>query len=217
MRPFLIDLYCCQGGAGDGYQRAGFDVLGVDIEPQPRNPHDFHQRDAIAFLQEMRDTDTWDHVDAIHASPPCQLYSKAHRIRSNTHPDLIGPTRELLQAIGKPYVIENVPGAPLIEPVELCGSMFGLRLYRHRLFETNWPLTVPLHPAHMAPQVKMGRVAKPHEMIQPVGNFSGVQEAREVMDMPWASREGLREAIPPAYTEYIGVQLMDALAVELAA
>jgi DNA (cytosine-5)-methyltransferase 1 len=198
----LLDLFCCEGGAGEGYRRAGFDVTGVDNQPQPKNPHRFILADAMAYL-----IDHGHEYDFIHASPPCQAFSKAQRIQNRLHPDYITPTRELLLKLGKPYIIENVPGAPLINPVELCGAMFGLRLYRHRLFETNWPLVAPSHPEHVASQVKMGRPALADQMIQPVGNFSGVAEARGVMQMPWASRDGLREAIPPAYTEWIGLQM----------
>jgi hypothetical protein len=144
--------------------------------------------------------------DAIHASPPCQAYSKAQRLRDNDHDRLIAALRQELEKLGKPYVIENVEGArgELRDPVMLCGTMFGLRLYRHRLFETNWPLTAPLHGQHYLRQVKMGRKPGPQDILQPVGNFTGVDAAREAMGMPWASRDGLREAIPPAYTEYIG-------------
>lgn len=201
-RPRLLDLFCCQGGAGEGYRQAGFDVTGVDAAPQPRNPHRFVLADALHYLSEHG-----HEYDAIHASPPCQAWTATQRIQNNLHPDYIGPVRKLLRASGKPYVIENVPGAPLRDPVTLCGAMFGLRLYRHRLFETNWPIVQPQHPAHLAPQVKMGRKPKPHEMLQPVGNFSGVAEAREAMGMPWANRDGLREAIPPAYTKHIGLHL----------
>lgn len=203
MKPRLLDLFACQGGAGEGYRRAGFDVTGVDIERQPRNPHRFIQADALDYLG------AYGHeFDAIHASPPCQAFTKAQRLQGNEHPDFIGPVRELLNELGTPYVIENVEGTPLHDPIMLCGSMFGLRLYRHRLFESNVPLTAPLHAQHFLRQVKMGRKAAPDEMLQPVGNFSGVGEAREAMGMPWASREGLREAVPPAYTEWIGGQLM---------
>lgn len=203
MSKTLLDLFCCEGGAAEGYRRAGFDVTGVDIDDQPRYPGEFVKSDALEYL-----TLHGHEFDVIHASPPCQAHTKAQRLRNNSHPELIGPVRELLLSLGRPFVIENVPGAPLREPVMLCGAMFGLRLYRHRLFETNWPLSAPIHPEHIAPQVKMGRPAKPHEMIQPVGNFSGVDEAREVMGMPWATRDGLREAIPPAYTHFIGLHLM---------
>jgi DNA (cytosine-5)-methyltransferase 1 len=207
----LLDLFCKAGGAGMGYYRAGFEVVGVDIEPQPHYPFEFFQADALMV--------PIIGFDAVHASPPCQRDSDCQRIRDRDHPDLIGPTRELLKATGLPYVIENVKGAvpKLRDPVMLCGTMFGLEMYRHRYFETNWPLTVPLHPQHVAPQVKMGRAPKPGEFIQAVGNFSGVQRAREVMGMPWANRDGLREAVPPAYTEFVGRALLAEVALEVAA
>lgn len=186
-----------------GYHRAGFEVVGVDIDSQPRYPFEFHRADALEFPLAG--------FDAIHASPPCQQHTKAQKLQGNAHPDLIVPVRQLLKQAGVPYVIENVPGAPLENPVMLCGTMFGLRLYRHRLFETNFPFTAPLHGQHWLRQVKMGRPPGPQDILQPVGNFSGVQEARYAMEMPWASQAGLREAIPPAYTEYIGGQLMAAI------
>jgi DNA (cytosine-5)-methyltransferase 1 len=203
MRPRLLDLFCCQGGAAKGYVDAGFDVVGVDITPQPRYPYPFHQRDALDFARIHG-----RHFDAIHASPPCQLYTNAQKINGNPHPDLIGPVRELLEELGLPYVIENVPGAPLNDPVELCGAMFGLGTYRHRLFEANWPVEVPTHPAHEAKTTKMGRAPLPGQMMHVVGNFSGVAQAKKAMGIDWMTRDGLREAIPPAYTEFIGRQLM---------
>jgi len=205
----LLDLYCCEGGASAGYVAAGFRVVGVDLYPQPRYPHPFHQRDAIEFVQRYG-----RFFDAIHASPPCQRYSRTQRLQGNTHPDLIGPTREAILATGLPYIIENVPDArpELNEPFELCGSMFGLETYRHRLFETNFPvMLLPPHFPHSVKTTKMGRRPQPGEFMHVVGNFSGIDRAREVMKMPWASRDGLREAIPPAYTEWIGRQLMEAL------
>lgn len=213
MRPLLLDLFCKEGGAGMGYYQAGFDVVGVDIEPQPRYPFAFEQDDAIQFLRRMIEPLARGCVVAIHASPPCRRYSDTQRIRGNEHPDLIGPTRVLLRAAGVPYVIENVEGArgELHDPVMLCGAMFGLRTYRHRLFETSWPLRVPAHPRHVARQAKMGRPPQPGEFIQCVGNFSNVALGREVMGMPWASRDGLREAIPAAYTRHIGAQLLRVL------
>jgi len=191
-----LDLFCCAGGAGMGLHRAGFEVVGVDISPQPRYPFEFHQADALTFPLEG--------FDFIWASPPCQAHTLAQRIRGNEHPDLIEPIRARLIAAGVPYCIENVPGAPLIDPIELCGSMFGLRTYRHRLFECSFPAVQPEHPEHTAPLRKMGRPVQDGEFMHIVGNFSGADLAREIMGMPWASRDELREAIPPAYAEYIG-------------
>lgn len=202
----LLDLYCCQGGASHGYALAGFEVVGVDIQPQPKYPYDFVHSDAIAYLLRMGHT-----FDAIHASPPCQLHSNAWRIRARDHPDLIEPTRAALKASGKPYVIENVVGAPLLEPVELCGAMFGLHTYRHRIFESNVELTVPAHPPHQQPTVKMGRALRDGEFYHAVGNFSNVPYIRRDLGAHWMTRDGLRESIPPAYAQYIGGQLLEHL------
>jgi len=212
VRPRLLDLFCCAGGAGTGYARAGFDVVGVDISPQPRYPFEFHQGDALEFLREHGHK-----FDAVHASPPCQAYSETRKIQNNSHPELIPPTRAALQRLGLPWVIENVPGSPLNNPVELCGAMFGLRTYRHRLFETSFPLTVPEHPAHDAPQAKMGRPPKDGDFIHVVGNFSGVEYAKAAMGIDWMNRNEMAQAIPPAYTEYLGWQLRAALMLTRAA
>ncbi len=201
-RPLLLDLFCGAGGAAMGYHRAGFDVVGVDIAPQKRFPFHFIKADALAFVVEHG----WE-FDAIHASPPCQRYTKARKLQGNVHPDLVAPTRDALIASGKLWVIENVPGAPLINPVELCGAMFGLDVYRHRLFESNVRLTVPDHPAHLRPQVKMGRPVKDGDVIQVVGHFSNVPYGRKAMGIPWMTQGELAEAIPPAYTEHVGRQL----------
>jgi DNA (cytosine-5)-methyltransferase 1 len=191
---------------------AGFEVVGVDIDPQPKYPFRFIQVDAIEFLSKLiAGTNPWyrlEYFDATHASPPCQAFTNAQKIQKNEHPDLITPTRDLLKSLGKPYIIENVPGAPLKDPIELCGAMFGLGTYRHRLFESNVNLEAPEHPVHVAKTAKMGRKPQPGEFMHIVGNFSGVAQGREVMGMPWATRDGLREAIPPAYTEYLGKQLL---------
>jgi DNA (cytosine-5)-methyltransferase 1 len=125
----------------------------------------------------------------------------------NKHPDLIAPTRQLLRASGLHYVIENVEGAPLVDPFMLCGAMFGLRTYRHRIFETTFPVQLPGHPPHTAKTTKMGRAPKTGEMMHVVGHFSGVKEAREAMGIDWGTRETLREAIPPVYTKWIGSQM----------
>lgn len=207
----LLDLYSCQGGATRGYQQAGFTVHGVDIDAQPRYIGDaFTQADVIPFLTDnldwIRQTFTF-----VHASPPCQLDSDCQRIMGREHPDLIEPTRELLDKTGLPYVIENVGGATpkLQQPIELCGLMFGMtRTYRHRYFEAggNWTLPQPHHPQHETPQVKMGRPARNGEVIQAVGNFSGVNIVRTEWNVPWMNRDGIREAIPPAFARYIGQQ-----------
>jgi DNA (cytosine-5)-methyltransferase 1 len=195
-KPRLLDLFCCAGGASEGYHRAGFDVVGVDIEPQPHYPFEFHQADALTY--------PLDGFDAVAASPPCQKHTLCQRIQKNEHPELIAPIRKRLRAAGIPYIIENVVGAPLIDPIELCGAMFGLRTYRHRLFECSFPILAPTHPKHTAPVRKMGRPVRDGEFMHVVGNFSGVALARKAMGIDWMVRDELREAIPPAYTEFIG-------------
>lgn len=198
-KPRALDLFCCAGGASMGLHRAGFEVVGVDIAPQPHYPFEFHQADALTY--------PLDGFDFIWASPPCQAYTKAQRIQKREHPDLIIPIRERLDVSGMPYVIENVPGAPLklSKSFLLCGSMFpALKVYRHRWFETNFRCPHISHPAHVAPQVKMGRSIRQGDFIQVVGNFSGVDYAREAMGISWMTRDELREAIPPAYAEFIG-------------
>lgn len=223
-KPLLLDLYCKAGGCTKGYQQAGFYVVGVDIEPQPNYCGDqFMEYDAIELLKELVEWGKFvpergvsggcgsyvlGEIAGIHASPPCQLHSNAHRIRGRDHPELIAPTRELLRELGLPYVIENVPGAPLIEPHLLCGTMFGLKTYRHRLFEVSFPYAPPLHGEHVAPQTKMGRPPKSGEFIQVVGNFSGVAFAREAMQIDWMSRNEMSEAIPPPFTRHIGLALL---------
>ena len=210
MKPRLLDLFCGAGGAAMGYHRAGFEVVGVDIKPQPNYPFKFVKYDAldyprVAFLDEhVRPFD----FDAIHASPPCQAYTLAQQIRQNEHPDLVGWTRDLLEQTGLPWVIENVKRAPLKNPVQLEGQMFGLNTHRPRLFETNWPLEIPALIPPPPHQAKMGRKPKPGEAIQVVGNFSDVKAGREAMGIDWMTRDELREAIPPAYTELIGHQLL---------
>lgn len=224
MRPRILDLFCCAGGAGAGYSDAGFDVFGVDIDPQPNYPFWFHQGDALEALNRLisggaivfrrgleHRTIRLEDLDAIHASPPCQAFTNAQRIQKNEHPDLLTPVRELLLEIGKPFVIENVVGAPLRNPILLCGPMFGLQTYRHRLFESNVNLNAPGHEKHSIRQTKMGRAPVEGEFMQIVGNFSGVDRGREVMGMPWASRNELSEAIPPAYTRHLGAQLLASL------
>lgn len=206
MKPRLLDLFCCQGGASAGYIMAGFDVVGIDIDPQPRYPYSFIQGDAVAYLREQG-----PEFDAVHASPPCQGYSNAQRIQQRNHPMLIEVVRELLDELGKPYVIENVAGAPLKAPIELCGTSFALRTYRHRLFESNVTLHQPPHQPHLRQQVKMGRPVREGDFYQAVGNFSNVGYARDDMGVTWMNRDGIRECIPPVYAKHVGRHLIEAL------
>ena len=207
----LLDLYCGGGGAGYGYEQAGFDVTGVDIEDQPRHRGNFVKADAVDFLiANYRD------FDVIHASPPCQAYSMASmqfRLAGKDYPDMIGLTRAALRLVGKPYVIENVPGSPLVSPIMLCGAMFGLRTYRHRLFESNLSLVAPCHPEHLHPNTKMGRPPKEGEFIQYVGHFSGVKLVQEMTGLHWLGQKELAQSIPPQYTHYLAGQILAHLGV----
>jgi DNA (cytosine-5)-methyltransferase 1 len=218
-KPRLLDLFCGAGGAAVGYDRAGFEIIGVDIEPQPHYPFEFHQGEVIGLLDWMLEVDSveFSGFDVIHASPPCQADSTmtARWGRQDEHPRLIAPVRRGLEALGVPYVIENVPGAPLISPLTLCGSMFGLRdaerqLRRHRLFESNvwlWP-PGPCHHARRS----VGVYGNPGGSSARDGiTFGSVEDWREAMGIDWMNREELREAIPPAFTEFIGHQLIQAL------
>lgn len=200
----LLDLFCCAGGAAKGYHDAGFtDIIGVDINPQPRYPYSFVQGDALEYVAKFG-----CRFNAIHASPPCQAYSETQRLMGRSHPDLIAKTRDVLQSLPVHWVIENVPGSPLINPVELCGSMFGLRTYRHRLFEASFPIVAPGHPPHVAPQAKMGRPPKDGQFIHVVGNFSGMEFARKAMGIEWMVRGEMSQAVPPSFTEFIGKQMI---------
>ena len=206
-KPRLLDLFCGAGGAAAGYHRAGFTVVGVDIKPQPHYPFEFHQWDALAV-----EIAPWNFgFDAIHASPPCQAYSTITPDHS-AHPDLVGPTRELLQATGLPWVMENVMGAPLVPMVTLCGSMFGLRVRRHRQFESNVLLLQPTCQHRQQGQV-LGVYGDGGAGYFPSPNRGGGIKAHQrdfatLMGMPWATPQEIVQAIPPAYTEYIGGQLL---------
>jgi len=214
MRPRLLDLFCGAGGAAVGYHRAGFDVVGVDIKPQPRYPFMFVQGDALEFAAR-----NGRHFDAIHASPPCQRFTVMQRVRDRLHPDLVSPTRELLHDLALPFVIENVPGAPLVEPVMLCGTMFPgvLKVYRHRLFETSFFMLSPAHPKHTQRFPQAGYGANAEGWMSVAGHVANVAAARTAMGIDWMTQTEIAQAIPPAYTEFIGTQLLRALGRERAA
>jgi DNA (cytosine-5)-methyltransferase 1 len=217
----VLDLYCGQGGAAVGYWRAGFEVVGLDIKDQSkRYPfEEFIQGDAIEFLKFLvgRDGRALLHgLDLIHASPPCQRYSVAVTNANKTkHPDLIAPTRELLEETGKPYVIENVPRAPLNDPVELCGCMFGMHieyggvdfaLYRPRLFEASFPLMTPEHGDHSLPACPVLGEGSPGWFYRKYGFGFPTGVRNELMGVPWMTQLGCSESIPPIFTEFVGVQ-----------
>lgn len=205
-KPLVIEFFAGQGGSARGWELAGFEVICSDLFPQPRNPYPFIQGDALELIPELVRK---YRPAVVSGGPPRQGYSDTQRIQGNEHPKLIAPVRELFEATGLPYLIENVDGAAeeLKNPVMLCGAQFGLRTYRHRWFESNVPLTVPEHREHRALTVKMGRPLVEGDWYHAVGNFSNVPYVRQDMGVPWMTRDGIRECIPPAYTEYIGRQL----------
>ena len=205
----LLDLFCGAGGAAMGYHRAGFEVVGVDINPQRHYPFEFHQADALEFCREHG-----TEFDVIHASPPCQAYSITGNLaRSQGHNaskvDLIQPTRECLRASHLPYVIENVPGAPLVFPIMLCGSMFGLKVRRHRLFESNANM-LARECDHKTQGRPVGVYGSRNDDI-PCGGRTArtLEEAQLAMGIDWMPWSKLVLSIPPAYTEFIGKQLME--------
>jgi DNA (cytosine-5)-methyltransferase 1 len=211
VRPRLLDLFCGAGGAAVGYHRAGFDVVGVDINPQPRYPFEFIQADAMAFPV--------DGFDAIHASPPCQGYVQWNNLNAERygtrvdHPLLIEPVRDRLVSSGVPYVIENVVGSPIQSHLMLCGSIFGLRVVRHRLFETNVMIWGPPRCSHTGDEIAVygkldGRRIWTRFDGSEIRAASSLEQASEAMGIDWMTWDELREAIPPAYTEFIGGQLL---------
>jgi DNA (cytosine-5)-methyltransferase 1 len=242
-KPRLLDLFCCEGGAARGYADAGFEVVGVDIEPQPNYPFEFVNADVLALSRDAL-RGCWHesssktvlpgmlhrclgHFDAVHASPPCQAHSDLQKQSKCHYEDFIEPTRALLEAWGLPYVIENVEGAPLRDPVVLCGTMFPeLRVIRHRLFETNWQLEQPAHPAGRHPLVfthdkrkaHYGQLDQDTSYVQVTGGGNcTIANKRAAMGTPWMSGHGCNEAIPPAYAEHLGRQAMALLQMEKAA
>lgn len=211
-QPVLLDLGCKAGGAAAGYKRAGFYVVGVDIEPQPRYAGDeFHQADALTFPLEG--------YEACHGSMPCQKWATASRHDGHEYPDLITPLRPRLEATGRPWVMENVAGAPLRPDVRLCGCYFGLevpgvgQLIRERWFETSWhaAVSLPGHDHH-APAISVAGHGTPAWQRRLTGHVS-VAHWRRAMGMDWTTREELAEAIPPAYGHFMGLLLMAQLLV----
>jgi DNA (cytosine-5)-methyltransferase 1 len=209
-RPKLLDLFCCAGGAATGYHRAGFDVTGVDIAPQPNYPFAFVQADAMTYPLEG--------YDALHGSPPCQDHSGLNPAQADHGTGwMLAAVRERFRAQQTPWVIENVGGSGLAAQADmfgangllLCGAMFGLPLYRHRLFETSFPVPAPHHPRHLVPASKAGHW-EPGTIISVAGNCAPIELARKAMGgVDWMTRDELAESIPPAFAEYIGAQLLE--------
>lgn len=247
MSPILIDFFCCEGGASEGYARAGFQVYGVDNQPRPKYPFPFHQGDAIEVMDTLLAGEavpfvlpgrvglvwvTLDMCAAWAGSPPCQAYSKTRNAYDSDgkHPELVEPTRERFKRSRLPYVIENVEGAPLLDPLTLCGTEFGLTardidgellsLRRHRLFESNVFLMGAGGCDHNAPGIVAGvysgsRHNKPAERDNPArrgGYAPRGPVAGELLGIDWMSQKGREQAIPPAYTEHIGAQLLHQMA-----
>jgi DNA (cytosine-5)-methyltransferase 1 len=212
MRLRLLDLFCGAGGCAVGYHRAGFEVVGVDIVPQPRYPFEFHQGDWWDFLMAHG-----KEFDVIHASPPCQAYSRLNFVHKREYPRLIEPLRNILGQIGKPYIIENSPDAPLLNPLVLCGTMFGLLTLRHRAFESSpevwWPPAPCAHWGKSTPKGKISTFAN-GDFITVTGSNYHVAEARQAMDINWMVGKELSQAIPPAYTEYIGKKMLQEILYE---
>ncbi|WP_082509559.1 DNA cytosine methyltransferase [Microbacterium sp. Leaf179] len=244
--PRLLDLFCCAGGASTGYARAGYRVYGVDIVPRPNYPFPFHQGDALDVLARLIAGEavpfthpdglvewlTLDDFAAVAASPPCQAYSITRHMHTNEHPELVDPTRELLEATGLPWIMENVPGAPLREFVTLCGSMFNLSAFdedgellalrRHRLFESNVYLMMPgacVHDGTRVAGVYGGGATSKERRSTTTGRRVGYTPhkatAAELMGIDWMTLDELAQAIPPAYTEFLGRQLLNLSTVDV--
>lgn len=221
-KPRLLDLFCCAGGAARGYADAGFEVVGVDIDPQPNYPFEFHQADAIEFVR-----DHGHEFDAIHASCPCQTFSRTKTLHDNEHPDLIKPTRDALVASGKPWVIENVVGAPLIDPIKLTGQHFGmvapdvdgvpLKLVRARLFESNILLRVP-DSFHANRDIQTASIYgagggwTPRHRDNPDrrgGYIPHTDVIKKLLGIDWMTKHEMSQSIPPVFTEWVGGQIID--------
>jgi len=217
-KPKLLDLFCGAGGCSVGYARAGFEVRGIDIKAHVDYPYEIKVMDAMNF---DKFSDWIDWADVIHASPPCPRYSRITSVsgKRDNHPDFIKPLLEKLEKIGKPYVIENVPGAPMDNPLILCGSSFGLRVRRHRLFQSNKAL-MGLPCNHKSQGRAIGvygnqtgsyehQLARYARIGRDYGiRASNVKDAQDALGIDWMSKwDDLTDSIPPAYTEFIGKQL----------
>lgn len=220
MKPRLLDLFCGAGGASMGYHRAGFGVVGIDIAPQPHYPFEFWEADALVSML----GGSWHEFDAIHASPPCQDFTTmSNRWRgaggkADQHVDLLTPTRAILARIGVPWVIENVVGSKgkMRPTLVLRGGMFGLGVDRPRYFESNVMLFAPEPGKVENPVGVYGKAPDGRRLFSRKDGSEqraprNLKEAQAAMGMDWADWDGVREAIPPAYTEWIGVQLLAAL------
>lgn len=218
----LLDLFSCAGGAASGYAAAGFEIVGVDIDDQPRYPFEFVKGDALEYVAKHG-----HEFDAIHASPPCQAFSKTKTLHSNEHPDLIEPTRAALIATGLPYVIENVPGAPLLDPTKLDGRHFAMtardvdgvpvKLVRPRLFESNFELVAPesFTPNRdilTASAYGAGGGWTPAHRDNPArrgGYIPHIDVLKELLEIEWMNKNELSQSIPPRFTKWVGEQLME--------
>jgi DNA (cytosine-5)-methyltransferase 1 len=224
-RPRLLDLFCGAGGAAKGYHDAGFEVIGVDIKPQPRYPYQFICGNVMSLapclIRQFRPA-------VVHASPPCKKATSLKAFSAAHHLELVPGTRDLLITSGLPYVMENVPGADLRDPVVLCGSMFDLGVRRHRLFESNMDIPQPtcdhegqdaaspgypvLQYHSGAPVIRMSTVIGVYGRGQGLGPGE-IDLWKQAMGIDWMIRDEMAQAIPPAYTRFIGEQLMNLLAV----
>lgn len=217
----VLDLYCHRGGMAMGYWLAGFDVVGVDIDADCASeyPFPFVHGDAIEYLLAHG-----HEFDLVHGSPPCQAWSPLNAYNKIEYPELIAPTRDAMLQVGRPFVIENVEAAraELQDPIMLCGPMFGLPMYRHRLMEASFPISQPGHPAHGPLCTRNGYLPTPEKPFMTItgGKHSRAWQraAAEAMGTPWITTvKGVCEAIPPAYAQFIGERFLDSLNVEVAA